>query len=609
MCGLSGLVQRSWNDAAARGFVAASRLYLRERGIDDFQERRICDQVVLTHARLSIIDTEGGGQPMEHGGSWIVYNGEVYNYKDLKDPSASYRTRSDTEVLLRGVQRHGAGYLNRVDGMFAFAQCDLKRRKITLARDFFGIKPLYYIFDGHTFAFASRIPPLMLFSRKEVDPVGLAEYYLGRACKAPRTLFRDIVEVRPGEVVIFDLDSFEIRTSEPWVRPVETPERHENEAAAVEKLDEALRLAVKRHLVSDVPVATFLSGGVDSSLVTALAAIQQPDISALSIGFKDSRFDEAPYAAAVCRRYGLRHHVEYCDAADFLPMLDEWPMVMDDPVADPSAVMLHVVARLTRALGYKVVLSGEGADELFAGYNQYWRFQLARSIHAKGGRYAPMLVKLVEALKPGQTRYAQFARAATVDPRFHGAGIIFEPYLIDTVIDASAVETGTAGNLHEALELDIGRRLPDDILTRTDRATMHASVEARVPFLTRYVLAEALALPDGMLVKGGVQKYALRKVAERYVPRECMTRPKNGFDLPLADWLRADLREKVRDLLASSWQRDYLRPEAMKRVVDDHMAGRNDNADKIFAFMLAEENVRRMRSISLEAMVPLEGVA
>lgn len=604
MCGLSGLVQRNWDERAAHGFAAASRLYLRERGIDDFRERRLSDRILLTHARLSIIDTEGGIQPMEHNGSWIVYNGETYNYRDLMDAAVGYRTKSDTEVLLRGVQRHGASFLNRVDGMFAFALVDLKRRRITLARDFFGIKPLYYFFDGDTFAFASRLPPLMLFSRKEVDPVALAEYYLGRACRAPRTLFTDIVEVRPGEAIVFDLDTFEIKARESWADPVETVRKPTREDAAVVALDAALQLAVERHLVSDVPVASFLSGGVDSSLVTALAARRQPDISALSIGFRDERFDETPYAAALCRRYGLRHHVVYCGAEDFLPLLDEWPLIMDDPVADPSAVMLYVVARLARDLGYKVVLSGEGADELFAGYNQYRRFAMARRFSRIGGRHAAFLVPLVERLKPGKTRYAQFIRTATVDPRYHGAGIVFEPYLLDAVVDAEPLDMAAAATLSEAIDVDIERRLPDDILTRTDRATMHASIETRVPFLTRYVLKEALSLPEAMLVRGPVQKYALRRVAEKYVPRACIDRPKNGFDLPLARWMRNELKDKVRDYLASTWQRDYLRPGAMQAVADSHMSGRNDNADKLFAFMLLEDNVRRLRSISLDAFAP-----
>jgi len=597
MCGLSGLAQDSWDPNLAQAFVAASAKFLARRGPDGFNVKRVSADLLLTHARLSIIDIAGGTQPMGDEEAEIVFNGEVYNYPELKDARYAYRTRSDTEVLLKGLTHEGTAYLDRVDGMFAFAHYDRRSRRLTLARDLFGIKPLYYYADKHCIAFASCLQPLMLLSRKEINRRALADYYLTRACRGSDTIFSDIVEVLPGEAIVFDLEAFAIVEKSRWARLAGVCRDRHDETEEVCRLDAAMKLSVDRHLVADVPVASLLSGGVDSSLVTALAALRRPDLSAFTIGFRDKAYDESRYAAAVCQRYGIRHHVMYCDAPEFMKYLAEWPNVVDDAVADPSAVMVYAVAQFARDMGFKVVLTGEGADELFGGYSQYYRLQLARSLHPYVKNW-PSVVPLVQTLTGNQSRYVHYARMAVHAPGYYGTGMIFEPHLLRQVVETGDFSPPAGSSLTEALDLDLGHRLPDDVLTRTDRATMHASIEARVPFLTRYVGDVSWSLGEDLLIRGREGKYILKKLAAKYVPRECIYRPKKGFDLPLARWFREDMKPLMMDTLLATWQDDYLVPGAMSKVVADHLDCRNDNAAKIWAFILLDGNVRNLRAIN-----------
>ncbi|MCC6780817.1 MAG: asparagine synthase (glutamine-hydrolyzing) [Hyphomicrobiales bacterium] len=600
MCGIAGLYQRQPTPDIEARFVDLALHHLARRG-PDASRTWSGDRTTLVHTRLSIIDVAGGAQPMEDDDGIIVFNGEIYNFAEVRDRTYNYRSRSDTEVLLHGLAREGIAFLDRLDGMFAFGWLDKRRRKLVLARDRFGIKPLYYVHGRDRFAFASTMHPLMLFSRKTINQDAFVEYYLLRGARGEHTLFDDVHELKAGSCAVFDLatGTLEVR---PWKHSsaddvTSRGGSPRNEAALLEELDQTLHLAVRRHLVSDVPVATLLSGGVDSSLITAIAAEYSPDLAAFSIGFQDRRFDESPYAQALARRYGLRHFVKFCDESDFLASLEGWPAAVDDPVADPSALMVYQVSQFARDCGFKVVLTGEGADELFGGYNQYFRFQLARRLNAVG-RAVPFVADLAAMLLPHRTRHVHFLRQIAKAPVFHGSSMIFEPHLAPEVFSREIPVYPTVQTLRGALALDQQQRLADDLLCIRDRATMHASIEARVPFVTRYVADFAASLDEGMLIRGRAQKYLLRRLARRYVPPECLDRPKVGFDLPLAAWFRGRLRELVLDTVASTWQREFFRAGAIEKVVDWHMSGRANFADKIWAFVLLDRNVRSMRAIA-----------
>jgi asparagine synthase (glutamine-hydrolysing) len=614
MCGIAGLIQRLPNPQIRSRFIQLAHDALRPRGPDAQTFSVIDDRVTLIHTRLAIIDLEGGHQPMQDAEGAIVLNGEIYNYADLRHPADSYATSSDTEVLLKGLNRSGTAFLNDTDGMFAIGWFSLLHKTLTLARDRFGIKSVYYYVDENVFAFASTLTPLMLFSGKTINPRAFQEYYLYRAARTPHTLFADVHELGAGETLTFDLKSFTLSHQPRRWATLPQPERLiQDESEALDVLDQAMQLSIRRHLVSDVPVATFLSGGVDSSLVTGMAAQHVPNLAAFTVGFTDSRFDESPHAASLCRQHGLKHHVFYTNAETFLDFFERWPLIMDDAVADPSAVMLHRIALFARENGYKVLLSGEGADELFAGYNQQFRFLLASKIRPWGCALTPFAGWLRQH-RPNRTRAIHYARQLSCDPRFYGSSMIFEPYLAPDLFNHPLVPFDTAETFREALLHDQRLRLPNDILTRTDRATMGASIEARVPFLTAYVQAAAHAVDPRILVRGRVQKALLKKYAERYVPHSCLYRPKVGFDMPLASWLRGPIKEMVMDALSSSWQHDFFRPGVLQQVVDDHMLGRSNNADKLFAFLLLEKNIAALRSIGkaelqqAEAAEPLAAV-
>ncbi len=600
MCGIGGLYQRRPAPDVSAKFVDLALRHLARRGPDASSTWRR-GETTLVHTRLSIIDVGGGAQPMEDDDGVIVYNGEIYNFDEVRDRAYNYRTRSDTEVLLHGLHCEGTAFLDRLDGMFAFGYLDKRARKLVIARDRFGIKPLYYVHNRNRFAFASTMHPLMPFSRKTINQDAFVEYYLLRGARGEHTLFDDVHELTAGSYAVFDLATGDLEVKS-WKQEdarhaEEQPRRGRSEAELLEELDRTLHLAVRRHLVSDVPVATLLSGGVDSSLITAIAAEYVPDLAAFTIGFNDRRFDESPYAQAVARRYGMRHFVKFCDDKDFLALLEDWPAAVDDPVADPSALMVYHVSQFARDCGFKVVLTGEGADEFFGGYNQYFRFQLARRLNAVG-RAVPFVGDIAAALFPHRTRHVHFLRQVTKAPVFHGSSMIFEPHFAPEIFSHEIPLSPTVATLRDALALDQRQRLADDLLCSRDRATMHASVEARVPFVTRYVADFAASLDDEMLIRGRAQKYLLRKLAQRYVPRECLERPKVGFDLPLAAWFRGKLRDLVMDTLASTWQRDFFRPGAIEKVVDWHMSGKASFADKIWAFVLLDRNVRSMRAIA-----------
>lgn len=599
MCGFAGLVQRQPDEKKAEAFRTLALRSLARRGPDATGTAKFGNGggpcLELIHTRLSIIDLASGQQPMQDEFGAIAYNGEVYNHAELHLPDVSYRTHSDTEVLLKGMNLKGLPFLADAEGMYAFAHYDFLSRKVTLVRDPFGIKPVYYIARPDVFAFSSTLPALMVFSDKRINREGLLQYYMARAPRAANTIFDDVQEVPPGHAAVFDLNTFEVEVVA-WDRRRDVPVSSADEVALLEELDAVLHQSVRNHLIADVPVASLLSGGIDSGLITAIAAKYVPDLACFSIGFTDKRYDESPYSAAIAKKYGLRHFVKMVDGENLVAMMEDWPTIADDVSAEPASVMRYLVAQFARDSGFKVVLSGEGADEFFGGYNQYRRFQLARKVQAFG-KLAPFAAPLLHRRAWEKTRAVHYARMMTVKPEYHGTSMIFEPHLMAEMFEGPLVSYPTVKTLKDALFLDQKYRLPDDLLTVTDRSTMHASIEARVPFITRAVADFAAKLPENLIINGKKQKYLLRQLALKYLPAEAVERPKVGFDMPLGRWLRNELRPMVEEAAAQSWQKDFFRPGAMERIIGAHMAGKADFADKIWAFITLERNVQTLRAM------------
>jgi asparagine synthase (glutamine-hydrolysing) len=561
------------------------------------------DGVGLAARRLAIIDLADGDQPIsnEDGTCTIVQNGEIYNYAELsralERSGHRFRTHSDTETLVHAYEEWDLAFVERLRGMFAIAIWDAPKRRLVLARDRFGIKPLYYRAVEGELSFASELDAL---PKGELDLDALEAFFAFNTIPAPLSIFREIRKLPPGHLLTWTEGRLAV---ERYARVGPLPTRHgEDEGELVEECRARLRDSVRAHLVSDVPVGVLLSGGVDSGALAALAAQESSEpLRTFSIGFEEASFDELSGARSVASLYGTQHRelVVRPDAALLLPAL---AAAFDEPFADSSALPTYLVAELAAA-DVKVALSGEGGDELFGGYYTYVADLLAERV----GPLASLAQPLVELL-PTSTRKAsfdykakRFARAAHLPAleRHHGWKEIFSP-------DARAELTGrrhpydpvsllhdrfaeTEG--HELLtrlqDVDLGIPLVDDLLVKTDRASMAWSLEARVPFLDTVVTNFALSLPASQKVRGFEKKRLLRRAIEPLLPHEVTHARKQGFSIPAAAWLRGKLEPFARETLAPETLRrqGVLDASTVTRLLDDHVAGREDLSRQLWGVL------------------------
>jgi asparagine synthase (glutamine-hydrolysing) len=586
----------------------------------------------LAARRLAIIDLETGDQPIANEDSTIhvVQNGELYNYRELRSEleraGHRFRTHGDTEVLVHLYEQEGIEFARRLRGMFAIALWDAPQRRLVLARDPYGIKPLYYRADPNGgLEFASELRAL---PRGEVDLDALEAFLAFNSIPAPLTIFREARKLPPGHVLVWEGGEPRL---ERFARPAPVALddlRDDDEAELIEELRARLRDSVRAHLVSDVPVGVLLSGGIDSSALTALAAEESSEpVRTFSIGFEERSFDELGDARLVAERYGTQHRelVLRPDAALLLPALAE---AFDEPFADSSALPTYLVSQLA-AHDVKVALSGEGGDELFGGYYTYVADQLA----LRAGGAARLARPLVERLPTSTARASfdykakRFVRGTHLPPleRHHAWKEIFSPdaraeltgrrHDFDPVdlYRARFAETEGAEPLARLQDVDLGIYLVDDLLVKTDRASMAHSLEARVPFLDPVVTNFAGALPAKHRVHGLRKKVLLRKAVAPLVPSEIVRGKKRGFSIPAAAWLRGELEPFARETLSADTLRrqGYFRPEAVTALLDRHVAGKEDLSRQLWgllAFTLwHEHHVERepapLASERMEALV------
>jgi asparagine synthase (glutamine-hydrolysing) len=604
MCGICGIA--SARGAADPDRLAAMSATLVHRGPDSSGEY-VDGPVGLAARRLSIIDLETGDQPIgnEDGTLHVVQNGEIYNYRELRrgleQAGHRFRTSGDTEVILHLYEEHGDAFAERLRGMFAVAIWDARRRRLVLARDRFGIKPLYYRAAGDGLEFASELRAL---PRGEIDLDAVEAFLAFNSIPAPLTIFRETRKLPPGHLLVWQ-ETNGIADVRRFARPapVATSEqRDDHEAELAEELRARLRDSVRAHLVSDVPVGVLLSGGVDSSLLAALAAEETTDpVQTFSIGFEERSFDELADARLVAERYATRHRelVLRPDAALLLPALAE---AFDEPFADSSALPTYLVSQLAAA-DVKVALSGEGGDELFGGYYTYAADLLAARIGGLARLARPLVERLPTSTAKASLDYRakRFVRAAHLPPleRHHGWKEIFSAdaraeltgrrSAFDPVdlLRARYAETEGADELARLQDVDLGVYLVDDLLVKTDRASMAHSLEARVPYLDTVVSDLALALPTRLKVHGLRKKVLLRKAAEPLLPKRIVDGKKRGFSIPAAAWLRGDLEPFARETLASERlaRQGYFRPEAVGRLLDDHVSGREDLSRQLWGLL------------------------
>jgi asparagine synthase (glutamine-hydrolysing) len=621
MCGICGI-------ASNRGAIDPERLRrmsatLYHRGPDS-EGTHIGGPIGIAARRLAIIDLDGGDQPIasEDGNVVVVQNGEIYNYRELmhelERAGHTFRTRCDTEVLVHGYEEWGADLWQRLRGMFAVCVWDRRERRLVLARDRFGIKPLYYRDVGGELAFSSELDAL---PQGEIDLDALEGFLAFNVVPGPYSIFKEIRKLQPAHTLEWSDGRV---TVERYARTGPLEARHDaDEAELLEECRARLRDSVRAHLIADVPVGVLLSGGVDSGALTALAAEESATpVRTFSIGFEEASFDELDGARAVAERYGTIHRelVLRPDAALLLPALAG---AFDEPFADSSALPTYLVSKLA-AEDVKVALSGEGGDELFGGYHTYVADLLAQRF----GRLAALARPLAELL-PSSTRKAsfdyrlkRFTRAAALPPleRHHTYKEIFSAdaraeltgrrSTFDPLAGYRERFAGTEG--HELLtrlqDVDFGLYLVDDLLTKTDRASMAWSLEARVPFMDTVVSNFAFSLPVRHKVRGFSKKRLLRDAVAPLLPQQIVQGRKRGFSIPAAAWLRGGLEPFARETLSSVGRQGILDEQAALRVLDVHVSGREDLSRQLWGLLSFtlwyERHVEGItRDVSLESVL------
>jgi asparagine synthase (glutamine-hydrolysing) len=567
--------------------------------------------VALAMRRLSIIDLEHGDQPIsnEDGSVTVVQNGEIYNYRELRRELEGrghrFATASDTEVLVHLYEEHGDGFVERLRGMFAIALWDSRSNRLLLARDRFGIKPLYHRLAGGTLSFASELKAMLEqpgFSR-QIDPRAVAAYLAFNSIPAPLTIFAEARKLPAGTLAVWrDGELTQTRYARP--APVEAGRTRRRPAADLaDELRETLRGSIRAHLVADVPVGVLLSGGVDSAGIVALAAGEQADpVKTFSVGFEEASFDELDRARLVAERYGTEHHeiVLRPDAVELLPKLVE---AFDEPFGDSSALPTYLVSELA-AGEVKVALSGEGGDELFGGYYTYVADLLAPRV----GRLAALAAPLAEALPSSNSKVSldykakRFAKGAHLPPleRHHAWKEIFSLQLQASLLGdrdpgwdpvdlyrERYEETAGAEPLARLQDVDLGIYLVDDLLVKTDRSSMAHSLELRVPFLDNEVATMALGLATPLKVRGLAKKRLLRQALAPLLPKEVLRGPKQGFSIPVAAWLRGPLRGFAHETLSAETllRQGWLDPATVSGLLDRHCSGREDLSRQLWGLI------------------------
>ncbi len=619
MCGIAGFVSRDGHHdrRAANDVLDRMCRVIAHRGPDD-QGMLVDDRVALGMRRLSIIDLAGGHQPMSgcDGAVTIVFNGEIYNHRELQRELESrghqFKTHSDTETIVHAYEEFGAGCVEQLRGMFAFAIWDARLRELFIARDRVGKKPLYYtITPGGTLIFGSELKSLREHPEfhGEISIEALDAYLTFGYVPDPLTIFLDVHKLSPGHHLTFK--DARARVAQYWDFPYEN--RQENparsEAECLEELRALLDESVRIRLESEVPLGAFLSGGVDSSTVVGLMArhATQP-VKTFSIGFHEDSYNELKYARIAAQRFGTDHH-ELIVTPDICEIVDELVWHFDEPFADSSAIPTYMVAKLARQ-HVTVALSGDGGDELFAGYTRY-----ALDRKRSGFANLPRVVRRGVMQPLGRTlphgawgrnylhnvaldpldRYIEDVSVFTRlnKPSLYTSDFLQELGACEAAqrFRALAAHSRADDPLDPLLYLDSKTYLPGDILTKVDRMSMAVSLEARVPLLDHKLIEFVCTrIPASMKMKGLETKHIFKRAVRDLVPAEILDRPKQGFGIPIDQWINQQLRERVRGTLTEplTMQRGLIEPRYVKLLLDEHGRGRRDHATELWTLFMLE---------------------
>src|SRR5438105_14884856 len=625
MCGICGVA----GGEPARGHELVRRMCgaMVHRGPDDEGSVHL-DGVTLGMRRLSIIDIDGGHQPMANEDStvWVVQNGEIYNHRELREQLIQaghrFRTRSDTEVLVHGYEEWGEPMVERLNGMFGFALVDLRQALLLLARDRMGIKPLHYAVDGDRLVFASELKALLQdqATRKGIDPVALDEYLAYEFVPSPRSIVRGVNKLRPGHTLTWSLRNRKSTLRRYWAPALNLEAASGRRSLEEEcgRLRDVLRESVRKELISDVPLGVFLSGGIDSSAVTAMMTQLGGDVKSFSVGFAERSFDESPYARQVAAHLGTDHHELVLEPGMLLGLIPKLSLLLDEPLGDASIIPTYLLSEFTRR-HVKVALGGDGGDELFAGYPTLQAHRLA-------GYYvrAPALLRrglvepLVRRLPVSRNnlsfdfrakRFASGAGHPVAERHRRWMGSFASEERTSVLSREIRASLGDADGrdefssydpLNQVLMLDMRLYLENDILVKLDRASMMASLEGRVPLLNNDFVAYATSLPLHMKLRGMRSKFLLKRALRGVLPDRILNRPKKGFGIPVAEWFRGPLREQMLSVLSPERisADGFFEVGGVRQLIDDHLAGRRDNRKQLwtlFAFQLWHEGYASLR--------------
>ena len=614
MCGISGFAGSPLETERAESTIRAMCRAIRHRGPDD-EGFHTEPRVALGSRRLSIIDVAGGHQPISNEDEtiWIVFNGEIYNFLDLRtemlERGHRFRTSSDTEVIVHLYEEYGLDAVERLDGMFAFALWDRRRRRLVLARDRMGKKPLHYALVGGELIFSSELKGLVQHPRvsRELSIPALSRYLVHDYVPAPQTIFRGVNKLGPGHILTYE--DGEVRTHQYWDLPAPNGESALPEEDAEQQLLRLLEGATRRRLISEVPLGAFLSGGIDSSAVTALMARNMAErVKTFSIGFSEKSFDESSHARRVAAYLGTDHHEDIMTPRRMLDLVGRVGEVLDEPLADASILPTYLLAHFTRQ-HVTVALSGDGGDELFAGYPTYQAHRIARLMN---GMPRPLLAGMRSLAERLPVSYGNFSLDFKIKKFIAGLGLpaelrhaawlgSFEADELPSLLAPQAwqqVETDdvfsdvrdyvhAAGGrdwLGTALYLDAKLYLQDEVLVKVDRASMACSLEVRCPFLDTAVVAFATRLPAAAKLRGMTTKYLLKRSLRKLLPDDILHRPKKGFGVPLGSWIRGELRSLFQEMLDPSRlaRQGVFRAEAVERLLSEHLGGRRDHRKKLW---------------------------
>jgi asparagine synthase (glutamine-hydrolysing) len=627
MCGISGFL---WLAPGRPPFDVEQRLWrmiapLRHRGPDD-QGVWNDDVCGLAHARLSIIDlTPGGHQPMgsADGRVWLSFNGEIYNFQELRAElqakGYSFRSQSDTEVIIYGYLAWGERVIDRLRGMFAFALWDGAGKKLLLARDRLGKKPLYYARVGDALLFGSEIKAILTWPQvdRRPDYVAIDQYLSLQYVPAPRTAFESIKKLRNAHYLTVESSAASWKMHEQvqyWQPPLPTAAKTRATTAdlAVE-LVERLRESVKLRLISDVPLGAFLSGGVDSSAVVAMMAeIGHGPVKTFSIGFPNKEYDETRYARMVAERYGTDHE-EFIVEPDALSVIPQLVWHYGEPFADSSAVPTYYVSEIARRK-VTVALNGDGGDEAFMGYGRYqsmrkisrfdwmppWARQLAslgikvlpRSVHQRYGNRLSAFADLISGPdRRASQRYA-FTIVYFMDyQKQQGYTPAMGEFLTRSALDLLEPYFDAAPTLVTGANwADIHTYLPDDLMVKVDVASMAHGLESRSPLLDHVFMEWAMTIPESVKMADGVTKALFKKAMEPYLPHELLYRPKMGFGAPVDHWFRAELKDMAHDVLLSesATARNIFRRDYVRQLLNEHVSGEYNHQSRLWALLMLE---------------------